>query len=229
MARLQKDSTVNDEKIIHEGIKSDHTHYAMDVTDFTILSTKDMGEGGGIYAEQIHGNTLEDLENRYLNEDNNVFQGSLEIINSTDKKSLINKGQLDQYADDNVLKKTLNSIPDDLLFTIGNSNNSIVVKNSHGEVDSTRFILDNNEQIFKPSITGPKELNVNNTYNYFITNHSNLFNYIVRINEPDSTISKFDDRIEITTPSSNANDKNITFEIELENNVYEFEILLKQG
>lgn len=66
MADLPNGTTIGGKKIIHKGIANKHRHSASDIDGLNTLATGSQGDGGGIDADVLSGNTYADLSNEFL-------------------------------------------------------------------------------------------------------------------------------------------------------------------
>ena len=66
MADLPNGTTIGGKKIIHKGIANNHRHSASDIDGLNTLATGSQGDGGGIDANVLSGNTYGDLSNEFL-------------------------------------------------------------------------------------------------------------------------------------------------------------------
>lgn len=228
MARLSKNSTVNGERIIHQDIANEHSHYLINIEDFGIIAGKDIGEDGGVYAERIHGYTLNDLYERYLHDNNHIMQGFLKINNFTDDKSLINKQYIDQYSNETVLDDSLNSIPSTVPIAISRTSDTVVATNIYGEIDRSRFDINNIKNEFRPSLNGPTQVQVGETYVYRLTNFNTFSNYNISLSDG-GVIYIDEEEIRLETNVFNEQDRYITLNIDLDNEVYEYDIYFLEG
>ena len=70
MADLPNGTTIGGKKIIHKGIANNHRHNASDIDGLNTLATGSQGDGGGIDADVLSGNTYGDLSNEFLQVEN---------------------------------------------------------------------------------------------------------------------------------------------------------------
>lgn len=208
MSDIDKNTTVNGFNIIKKSDANNHNHDVIFIYGLNTLAYKNMGQGNGIYAEQLSGLTYTDLENRYLNSSNNTITNYLSVPDTTtnsDPNSLVNKKYVDDLS--NLYIDSGSSLPPSINYSQTATANSLIVSQDNGLIQSQW------QPVHLPfseyfNINGPTTVAPGNTYTFTITNYSNLYSYSITSDK--GTVSINNDVITLVTPSTNSSNTTIT-------------------
>ena len=111
MADLEHNSIIGGRRIIHQGIADQHTHDLNQIIDIGEAAFQDVGAGGGLIADTLSGFHFSDLEEKFINVDNNkidsvILNNDPTISNETVTLNYL-KTVSDNYKDNDFLNITI--------------------------------------------------------------------------------------------------------------------------
>jgi hypothetical protein len=102
MADLPNGTTIGGKKIIHKGIANKHRHSASDIDGLNTLATGSQGDGGGIDADVLSGNTYADLSNEFLLTQNDTIPELILNNHPTQNNQAVSKLYLQNSIPENL-------------------------------------------------------------------------------------------------------------------------------
>jgi len=102
MADLPNGTTIGGKKIIHKGIANNHRHSASDIDGLNTLATGSQGDGGGIDANVLSGNTYGDLSNEFLLTENDTIPELILANHPTQNRNAVSRLYLQNSIPQNV-------------------------------------------------------------------------------------------------------------------------------
>lgn len=102
MADLPNGTTIGGKKIIHKGIANNHRHSASDIDGLNTLATGSQGDGGGIDADVLSGNTYGDLSNEFLLTENDTIPELILANHPTQNNNAVSRLYLQNSIPQNI-------------------------------------------------------------------------------------------------------------------------------